>query len=191
MSWQWNTLAYEGFYENYTSFILCLSSLLQGIRSSSLWFIPMLNNPCLASPAQTCMKCKMRKTQTCRNSYDGPVLFYLMLIIWCEQTSLNAWNRAERWKEEQFQTHLQLFLHHSFFPLESRCRHQSMTSPPLIHKHNTGHSQMLSHTCFYLFKPNRPLSTLSFCVLHPQATSVDCYTPPPLPVNTHMHTHCP
>lgn len=135
----------------------------------------MLNKPRRASPAQTCMKCKMRKTktQTCRNICGESVLFYLTLFMLFEADFPKRVEKRKKWRrEEHLKMHLQLFFHLSFFPLESRCRLQSLMFPPPIHKKNSfqlmnlwhrTHPYALTHALSSLqpylnTKPYKPLS---------------------------------
>lgn len=161
----------EGYYENYTSLILLLSSLRQLLRSSSLWFIPMLNKPCLAAPAQTCMKCKMRKTQTqtCRNGCGGPVLFYLTLYILCKADCPQCLVKGKEGRREvkdassAVTPSLSLSTGVPLSPSVPDVFHHSYTNttPFSWWIYDTRHTHMLAQTRFDLInhtKSNKPLS---------------------------------
>lgn len=141
--WLTGRLLWELHILNSPSFIFAAA-----LEAPDLWFVPMLNKPHRASPAQTCMKCKMRKTQTqaCRNICGESVLFYLTLFMLFEADFPKCVEKRKKWRrEEHLKMHLQLSFHPSFFPLESRCRHQTLMFPPPIHKHNSFQLMNLWH----------------------------------------------
>lgn len=158
-------------------FTLSLSSLLQPLTSSSLWF--MLNKPCLAIPAQTSTKCRMRKTQTCRNDGDELALVDQIVFPFFFFFTLSVWKKGkpDSTVEDASLTST------SFFP-------RVKSNPPhLRHKQHSfllmelwQWSHICLHTCasifFFFFLTNKTDSNKSVLLQFPKPTGNSANTHP-------------
>ena len=168
----------EGYYENYTSLILLLSSSLQLLRSISLWFIPMLIKPCLASLAQTCMKCKMRKTrtQTCRNNCGEACFYSALPYLSCvKPSSLGVWENGKKGGTVKDASS-------AVSPSFALSIGVSLSLPvPGVSMSYPDRHFSWWHTCTFISSTIENLTNLcppppSHCVFTPQAMRVDCDT---------------